>query len=262
MIARVLSAGLLAGFFAGLAIAALQNYTTTPLIIAAEVFEDAGAPAAAPASWRPETGRPHTGEARLILVHSDHKDATAGNAAGDDEEWAPADGLERIAFTSMATIAAAIGFAFLLLGGMLAAGDGITERRAMVWAAAGFVATGLAPAAGLSPELPGMAAADVAGRQSWWFVTATLTALSIWLFLRSEGVGLRVLAVLLLIAPHVWGAPHPVGAEASRVPAELAARFAATSLAVHAALWIATGFAAAFFWQRLGGRSVPSSAAT
>ena len=60
---------------------------------------------------------------------------------------------------------------------MLASGDAIDERRAIAWAAAAFVATGLAPAAGLAPELPGMPAADLVARQSWWFLTATATAL-------------------------------------------------------------------------------------
>ena len=41
MITRVLATGLLAGFLAGAAIAALQNFTTTPLILAAEVYENA-----------------------------------------------------------------------------------------------------------------------------------------------------------------------------------------------------------------------------
>ena len=91
---------------------------------------------------------------------------------GGAEEWAPADGAERILYTSTATIAASIGFAFLLIAGMLLAGDTINERTALAWAAAGFVVTGLAPAVGLSPELPGMPAADLFARQGWWVLTA------------------------------------------------------------------------------------------
>jgi cobalt transporter subunit CbtA len=249
MITRVLSTGLLAGFLAGVAIAALQNFTTTPLILAAEVFENAEkAAAAADAS----------DEARVILVHS----AEEHGAAGEAQEWGPEDGAERIFYTSTATIATSIGFAFLLLAGMLASGDAINERSAIAWAAAAFVATGLAPAAGLSPELPGMAAADLLARQSWWFLTATLTALAIWLFLRSEQPLLKLLAVALLLAPHVLGAPHLGEAVAGKVPAELASRFAAMSLAVQAALWIATGIAVGVLWPRLARRGEGSAAAS
>ncbi len=240
MITRVLSTGLLAGFLAGLAIATLQTFTTTPIILEAEVYEKAAEKAAA------ATSLPTRDEARVVLVHAEHEPGAVA------EEWEPRDGVERTLYTSIATIATAIGFAFLLLGGMLASGDAITEKRALAWAAAGFVVTGLAPAAGLSPEVPGMAAADLASRQAWWFLTASMTALAIWLFLRTETAWVRGLAVLLLFAPHIIGAPHLAEAEKSLVPPDLAARFAAMSLAVQASLWIATGFAVGVLWPRLG----------
>ena len=124
------------------------------------------------------------------------------------------------------------------------------ERQAVSWAAAGFVVTGLAPALGLAPELPGMAAADLLARQAWWLATAVATAVALWLLFQSEHMGLKALAVILIVAPHVIGAPHLHDAEPSRVPAELAARFAATSLVVHAALWVLTGLAVGYLWRR------------
>ncbi len=242
MITRVLSTGLLAGFLAGLAVATLQTFTTTPIILEAEVYEKAADKSAAASSL------PARDEARVVLVHAEHD----GSAAAGAEEWEPADGLERTLYASIATIATSIGFALLIIGGMLASGDAITEKRALAWAAAGFVVTGLAPCAGLSPEVPGMAAADLASRQAWWFLTASMTALAIWLFLRSETAWVRGLAVLLLLAPHILGAPHLAEAEKSLVPPDLSARFAAMSLAVQASLWIATGFAVGALWPRLG----------
>lgn len=254
MMMRVLSVGLLAGLLAGVVVATLQNFTTTPLILQAEVFESAEPEKKA--SLRDDmivhtvaSDMPH-----FVLVHSD-----AEHAQGGAEEWAPADGAERILYTSMATIAASIGFAFLLIAGMLLAGDTINERTALAWAAAGFVVTGLAPAVGLSPELPGMPAADLFARQGWWVLTASLTGLSLWLFLRTDNVSLKLVAILLLIAPHVLGAPHLVEGEASRVPAELAARFAATSLAVHAVLWIATGIAVGLLWPAFARAGAPAA---
>jgi len=252
MITRVLAAGLLAGLFAGSAVATLQTVTTTPLIVEAEIYEKSAEKAASAGSLAHASD-----EARIILAH-----AEAHEAAGAGEEgWEPKDGLERTIYASVATIATSIGFAFLLLAGMLAAGDAISERRAIAWAAAGFVATGLAPGAGLSPEVPGMAAADLASRQAWWFLSASLTALSIWLFLRSETPWLRGGAVLLLLAPHILGAPHLAETVASKVPPDLAARFAAMSLAVQAALWIATGVAVGFFWPRVGREAAAGAAA-
>jgi predicted cobalt transporter CbtA len=101
-----------------------------------------------------------------------------------------------------------------------------------------------------------MAAADLAGRQEWWALTAISTAAAAWLFLRSDNIALRILAVALVVAPHIWGAPHlGVDAPKSSVPPELAAQFAATSLAVQATLWVLTGFFVGFWWRRIGDRS-------
>jgi len=248
MIYRVLATGLLAGLVAGLAVATLQKFTTTPLILEAEVYEKAAEKA------EPTAALP--GEARLILVHN----AEEHGAAAGEEEWEPADGVERTVYASIATVATSVGFALLLLAGMLLAGDRITERTAIAWAAAGFVVTGLAPGVGLSPEVPGMPAADLVARQGWWFLTAALTATAIWLFLRSENGWLKLLAVALLLTPHIIGAPHLAGEEKSLVPPDLSARFAAVSLAVQAFLWVATGYAVGFFWQWLGRKSVAAEA--
>jgi predicted cobalt transporter CbtA len=139
MIYRVLATGLLAGLVAGLAVATLQKFTTTPLILQAEVYEKA-AEQARPSAFVPAVA----GEARVILVHSADEHAAAGV-----EEWEPADGVERTVYASVATIATSVGFALLILAGMMLAGDAITMRTAVAWAAAGFVVTGLAPGAGL-----------------------------------------------------------------------------------------------------------------
>ena len=258
MITRVLATGLLAGLLAGLAVAVLQTFTTTPIILEAEVYEKADAAKAQGASL--EVGPNFmVGGARLILVHAE-VDAHAATGHETGAEWEPQDGLQRTLYAGTATIATAIGFALLILAGMLFAGDRIDERRGMAWAAAGFAVTGLAPGLGLSPEVPGMMAAELAYRQEWWLATAAATAIGLWLILRSDNNWLRLLAVGIVVAPHVWGAPHLVEAAPTSVPAELAARFAATSLAVHAALWVLTGFFVGFLWRKLGSSDVSQPA--
>ena len=212
MLARVLSVGLLAGLVAGLLIAVLQQVTTTPLILLAETYETQGAAVAAvpPA---PGAAKEH-----------DH--------AAHEHGWKPADGLPRFFYTAVATVATAVGISFLLLAGMIFAGDAIDERRSLAWAIAGFVATGLAPAAGLAPELPG---------------TALATAVALWAFLRKQSSIVRLGAVVVLLAPHVIGAPHPHLFE-SKVPAEIAAQFAALSLVVQGLLWALAGIAVGRLW--------------
>jgi len=231
MLTRVLSVGLLAGFVAGLLIALVQQVTTTPLILLAETYEKQGEkPGEASPSAAAEGKHGH-----------DH--------AAHGHSWKPADGLPRFFYTSVATVATAVGMSFLLLAGMIFAGDPIDERRALAWAIAGFVATGLAPAAGLAPELPGSGAGELIARQAWWIATAVATAFALWAFLRSESLMARLVAVVVLLAPHVIGAPHPHAFE-SKVPAEIAAEFAALSLVVQGLLWALAGIAVGLLWPR------------
>ncbi|MFJ5367922.1 CbtA family protein [Bosea sp. CER48] len=236
MITRVLTVSILAGLLAGLIVAALQHVTTTPLILKAETYEAALA-------LKAPTLAAFDGEARIILAHG-----PAGDAPGHEHaEWKPQDGFQRTLFTSAVTIATAIGFAALLLAGMIAAGDTIDQRSALVWGACGFLALGLAPAMGLAPELPGAASAALEQRQFWWLVTAIATGLGLFLFLRFDQPWLKLLAVVVLLLPHVIGAPHPAAPE-SKVPAEVAAHFAALSLGIQAALWLATAFMVGVLW--------------
>lgn len=233
MIARVLTVGLLAGLLAGLVVATLQHFLTTPLIIAAEAYE------------RPD-GTPASGESSPLSGEAhDHSGTTA---------WKPAEGLQRTAFTSIATVATAIGFAMILLAGMLVSGDDINTRTALGWSVAAFAAVGLAPALGLAPELPGSAAGPLLDRQIWWVETALATGAALWLLLRVDRMIAKLLAVALIVAPHLIGAPQIIVSE-SRAPAELAARFVTASLAVQAALWILSGLAAGALWVRYDRRS-------
>jgi len=228
MLTRILSVGLLAGLLAGLLIAAAQQVTTTPLILAAETYEKPAEVSAAP--------KPHSHQGAEAHEHG--------------EGWKPADGMPRFFFTAITTIATAVGVAFVLMAVMIFAGVPIDERQALAWAIAGFFACGLAPAAGLAPELPGAASGDVVSRQLWWVGTAIATAVALWGFLRiGHSPLVRLGAVVLLLAPHVIGAPHP-HEFGSKVPAEIAAQFTALSLVLQALLWAFVGIGVGLLWPK------------
>lgn len=219
MIQRVLAVGLIAGLVAGLAIAALQQVTTTPLIFAAEVYE----------------------------ASAQAHDAVA------DEGWKPAEGFQRLVATGVADFGLAAGYALILLGAMLLSGERVEPKRALCWAACGFAATGLATALGLPPQLPGAAEGDLIARQIWWVATAIATGAGLFVLLRRDEFFLKAFGALLLLAPHVVGAPLPVRPE-STVPAEFAARFAASSLTVQAVMWSLVGVAVGATWRRFAAR--------
>jgi cobalt transporter subunit CbtA len=218
MIGRVLAAGLLAGLIAGLSVAAIQHISTTPLIVAAEVFETA-------------------------QRHSDRLGEVAATITP------AASGLSRLIGTSIATMLVSIGYALILLAAMLAVGDPIKPRRAALWGLCAFIATGLATGLGLAPQLPGAAETDLAGRQIWWIATAVTTSAGLFAMTRYESWPALLLGIVLLAAPH-FATPQPAAPE-STVPAEIAARFAAASLAVQALDWVLAGVLAAALYNLL-----------
>src|SRR3546814_18306778 len=103
MLNRILWAALVAGIVGGLATAVLQHFTTTPLILEAELYE-AGEPAAAAAAAQLDGVT--FGGARLVLVHggSDH-------AEDAREAWPPADGHDTPHYTSVTTTRPPLAFA-------------------------------------------------------------------------------------------------------------------------------------------------------
>ncbi|MGO9869755.1 MAG: CbtA family protein [Rhodomicrobium sp.] len=231
MINRVLAAGFSAGLLVGLAIAVLQQFTTSPLILKGEVYE---------AATVGSTPAEHAHE-------GPHSHSAADHDHDEGEGWKPREGFERIAVTSLATVAASIGYSLLLLAAMLLNGSDIAKPQTLAFAACGFVATGLAPAMGLAPELPGSAAGPLVARQVWWVFTVAATVASLWLLLSSKRPVAIFAGSVLLALPHAIGAPQPAAFE-SKAPAELAAEFAATSLGLQALLWASIGLAVAGLW--------------
>lgn len=234
MFRRILIAALVAGLAGGLVATALQAARVWPLILSAETFENA-APTQA---------------------HHHHSGAAdAARHAAMVEAWAPEDGLERMAFTLLFNLLAGFGFALLLNAGLVlrqAAGGRADTTTGLLWGLAGFASFALAPALGLPPELPGMAAADLVTRQVWWLATALATAGGIALIALPRRLPLALLGLALLTAPHLVGAPHPAPGESSGVPAELAAGFVAASLVTAAVFWAALGTVSGWLQHRYG----------
>lgn len=233
---RILTAGLVAGLLAGTVITAAQMLQVTPLILAAETYEQA----AGHHQHQHEQGTP----------------ASAHHAEGSDG-WAPEDGLERAAFTWLANVLTGAGFGLLLAAAMGFAGRPVEWRRGMLWGVAGYGAFAVAPALGLPPELPGMVAADLPARQMWWLMAAggTAAGLALMVFAR-RGLRrpLQLAGLVLILLPHLFGAPH-AAIEQGPVPAELAARFAVASLAASALFWVVLGAAVGHFMSRVIGKS-------
>ena len=232
-------------FGAGLAVCAvvtvLQLATTEPLILHAEQFEGGAHHDHAGAA-------PHDHGAGVAA------DAQGGTVAASDaaepEEWAPADGFERVFFTVVANLLVGVSVSLILLGGMTLKGGAIGVRSGLLWGAAAFVAVSLLPSLGLPPELPGTPAADLLERQTWWIGTAIASGLGIALIAFGGHWAVKAAGLVLLVLPHAIGAPAPPSHDVA-YPGALAGEFVIASLVVSAVLWSFSGAAAGWLYQRL-----------
>jgi cobalt transporter subunit CbtA len=202
MIRRAVLAAILAGIAAGLVMSALQHWQVTPLILQAEAYETAH--------------------------HHGDEDA--------HEAWAPADGIERTAFTVLFNLLTGVGFALIAAAASLITRLPLTTQTGLMWGLAGFATFMLAPSAGLPPELPGMARSDLASAQTWWWLAVAATAGGIGVIALTRHLAWKAVAVGLIALPHLIGAPQASGDSA--VPAGLANAFAANVITVSAVFWI------------------------
>lgn len=221
MFSRILTSGLIAGAAAGFLAAVLQLFFVQPVLLHAELYE---------------TG---------ALVHSGASPSTV-EALGFD--------LKRDGLSVLFAMLIYAGYGLMLVAVMsLAAERGtvVDARSGLIWGVAGFVAVQLAPGFSMPPEVPGVASADVGARQLWWFATVAATGLALWLMAFVPGATAAAAAVVLILAPHVIGAPTPTQFTGP-APTELGALFSARAFGVGLAAWVLTGALAGWFWAADG----------
>ena len=225
MFSRILLTALIAGALAGVFIFAAHMVKTTPLILHAEIYENA------------ESSNAHEAA------------APAGETTSETEEWAPEDGFERGAYTLLADLLTSIGFAFVLVGAIALSGREVDWHHGMIWGLCGFAGFYVSPSLGLAPELPGMQAADLQARQIWWIGTVSLTASGLALLFFADRRAIMAIGIMLIVIPHLIGAPtHEI--QPGGVPAELAAEFVAATMVVTGLFWLLLGGLAGHFYRR------------
>lgn len=222
MFSRILTSALFAGATAGLIAALLQLAFVQPVLLHAELYE--------------------SGE----LVHF------GGDVVSAHPELPGMfSDLFRDALSVIFTMLIYTGYALMMIALMsVAEGNGhkIDGRTGVLWGLAGFVAVHLAPGFSLAPEVPGVAAADVAARQIWWFATVAAAGVAMWLIAFGGTLISYVIAAALLLAPHLIGAPEP-DVFTGPVPTEIGALFAARAFGIGLVAWVLVGAFAGYFWR-------------
>lgn len=234
---RIASVVLLAGALAGLLLTAVQQLQVSRIILQAEVYEEAAAAKAHDqAHAAAAAGAPAAAEAH------EHE-----HEHGD--EWEPANGFERTAYTVLANVSMAIGFSLFLAAAIVVSGRKVSWRSGLLWGVAGYLVFFVAPSLGLPPEVPGTVAAPLHARQLWWIMTAGLTAGGLGLSVYARHWALKLLGLVLLVVPHLVGAPHPA-APGGAAPEELAQAFIHATALANGVFWLALGGLTGYFYKK------------
>jgi cobalt transporter subunit CbtA len=215
LVFAALCAGLLSGLFATVA----HQIGTVPLILQAETYE-----------------KP-----------SEHASAAAHEHPG---AWQPENGAERTAYTLLADILTGVGFALLLGAGLTLRGGEAGWRQGLLWGLAGFATFTIAPSLGLPPQLPGSEAAPLFDRQLWWLGTTIATGGALALIAFTTRARWAITATILIVLPHLYGAPEPADHNGA-VPAALAHHFVVAATVANFVFWLILGAATGYFHDRL-----------
>ena len=219
-------------FVAGLVLTAMQNWQVTPIILAAEVYEI-----------------------------PDMTVATDGHAHDHSAEaWGPEDGFERAAYSTLSNVLAAFGFGLILIATMKWANTHrnlkINIRTGIAAGVAGYLTFFFIPSLGLPPEIPGMEAAVLEGRQSWWLMSVVTSLAGFYVLFFMSGFS-RVYAVLLFALPWIIGAPQPEAhgfshpdAAALEALQRLASQFITATHVTNSIFWLVLGGLTAFVLKR------------
>ena len=247
MIVKVLLAALAAGLVAGIFMVPLQAAKVTPLILQAEAYEFGEAKhehGAAEMAVAPVENATKTAEMQGQMTPEAHTHGAEEVAAEDAPLF-----FGRFWNTLLANLVTGAGYGLLMAGISVAVGVNITFQTGILWGVLGWLCVQLLPALGLPPEVPGSPYVDLDGRQIWWVATIALSVIGFGLLLLSKPTPVKLVGLIALFAPHIYGAPQPEDLT-SNVPAYLASQYAVAALATTLCFWLVLGLALGWFMDR------------
>ena len=232
MFRQIILTALWTGFLAGTLFTGIQSISTLPIIHDAEAYEGG-----------------------TLIDYTHHRKFTFSPVSHEDQAdaWFPSNGAERLFFTFVANCVLATGFAFLLSAVYLYINN-LTLRKGFVAGIIGYLTFFVLPSLGLTPEVPGTLAASLASRQLWWIVTVGASALGFAVLFFTHDIRYRVLAILLILAPHIVGAPHPEY-DGGTAPISLFYSFVQASYISNGVFWLIIGMVSAALFRKFSTQS-------
>lgn len=212
---ELLIAALWTGLLSGLLLTAVQQIQVIPTLLKAEVYEQ----------------------------------NTSALTESHEHQWQPENGWQRTVYTAAANISLGVGFSLLMGAIMCSKARPDNWRIGILWGLAGYLSFFVAPSLGLPPEVPGTLAAKLEDRQSWWLITVLDTGFGLSLLAFALTRTNQFFGAVLLVAPHLIGAPQPEVA-GSAAPDDLVQTFITATALANAIFWLAIGGLMGWFYKK------------
>lgn len=222
----LLIAAAVTSLLAGLLLTLVQQAQVIPLIEQAEVLE----------SQQTHSHAAHEQEHAAMDEHA------------HEHVWMPQQGMQRQLFTTLSNVVIALGFTLILAAGVLLAKRQMNWQRGLLWGLAGYAVFFLAPAIGMTPELPGMTSADLGQRQLWWICASSCSAVGLALIVFMRVWMYKLSGVVVLLLPHIIGAPSHDGDPG--VPLAMLQAFLLASVIANGLFWLSMGGLYGYFHNK------------
>lgn len=279
MFRNIVFSSCMVGVLVGLVVTGLQLLVTVPIILEAETYESGGHTHRSEGRTNGSAshihgpgGHTHGADGHMPgldgHMHTGQSRAS-GSATGSggifsrlyqgirtfqhaESDWEPENGWQRSGSTLVANILIAIAFSLLLMAAF-SLRPGLQWPEGLLWGLGGYAAFFALPALGLPPEVPGSFTADLVSQQAWWLLTALFSGVGLALIALQRPWAWKILGALLVIAPHLLGAPQPE-VHGGMAPATLADAFIWRVALVNAVFWILLGGLGAWIFLKMTGR--------
>ncbi|MCJ8313188.1 MAG: CbtA family protein [Saccharospirillaceae bacterium] len=243
-----------AALVSGLILSLFQIILLNPIILAAEQFEVTDSQVDHHAH-----SHSHSTNQTATVVET-HNDIVNDNHNSQEPEWEPANLTQRQLFSLLTNVITAFGFSVMMIALMAQIqskrSSNLTIVKRLIWGAAGFATFFAIPAMGMSPEIPGMQAADLSSRQLWWSFTVICSGAGLFIVFFAP-LKFKLVSVLLLLAPFIVGVPGFEGLEFLQEDVEtltilnnLHHKFIYLTVIANAVFWLVIGLTGGFAVQR------------
>lgn len=233
MLQRLLSSGLVAGFFAGILITFFHLLLIQPMIDQAEVYE-------------------LSSSIEMADLHEDYHHNEENNHHNEEIDiYIFGYDLERTIFSFIANILIATGFSFFFASVLTLIKHSFSSKHIFLVGFFGFLSFCLLPSISVAPQPPGSIQIDIMLRQFFWLLITSFSIIGFGLFAYKKEIQWKIISFVILIIPHIIIMLFIKDSLVSNLPSDFVFKFIFSTILSGAFLWLILSMVMSYFYKKL-----------